>query len=183
VEGTHDKQQNPMRLNVPAWDGDQVVIAPRGNLLFQALGQGFAREAVAAEDGTFDGRPPSGTASHSIRSIATLSQPHWTYVLSGASSEATLYAAYSFAEDVLGIRFYPHGDVVPDNSSAATSSSAPSEHYAANLPDLGTRDYVATFTVRGANTWGTWTEGFDWWPVQLCNVALFQSGINVQALF
>ena len=58
----------------------------------------------------------------------------WRYVLSGASPVATLHAAYSFAEDVLGVRFYPHGDVVPTQT----------EQDVVTIPDIGLRECVVT---------------------------------------
>lgn len=65
----------------------------------------------------------------------------WRYVLCGETSIATLYAAYSFAEDVLGVRFYPHGDVIP---------SVPSV-WGLTLRNLETKVYNPEFSVRGVS--------------------------------
>jgi len=69
--------------------------------------------------------------------------------ISGGSDVALLYGAYAFAEK-LGIRFYLHGDVVPD------------EKIRFSLPVLDeTRRPL--FTLRGVNPWGSHPFGFDAW--------------------
>jgi len=69
--------------------------------------------------------------------------------ISGGSDVAVLYGAYAFAEK-LGVRFYLHGDVVPD------------EKIKFSLPVL---DEIRKplFKLRGVNPWGSHPFGFDAW--------------------
>ena len=137
---------------VAEFKGAQVVVAPQGSWLHRSLGH--VEEAAAPAVHNHAGLPH--TANHSVRAVAAqLNRARWQYVICGASSVATLHAAYTFAEDVLGVRFYPHGDVVPSGAVVDVGT----------IPNVGHRRYTPGFAVRGANTWGTWTEGFDWWTV------------------
>ena len=69
--------------------------------------------------------------------------------LVGGDDIGTLYAAYRFAER-LGVRFYLHGDVIPDRRMAA---------------QLPTFDETGKplFAVRGILPFHDFTEGPDWW--------------------
>ena len=69
--------------------------------------------------------------------------------LSGGDDIGTLYAAYHLAEE-LGIRFYLHGDVIPD------------EQVPFRIPKL---DHVAKplFNIRGIQPFHDFPEGPDWW--------------------
>lgn len=69
--------------------------------------------------------------------------------LVGGSEVAVLYAAYHFAE-TLGVRFYLHGDVIPD------------EKIAFALPELD-ESPRPLFKLRGLNPWGSHSEGMDLW--------------------
>lgn len=69
--------------------------------------------------------------------------------LIGGSDTATLYAAYRFAEH-LGVRFYLHGDVVPD-------MRIPLE-----LPELD-EHRSPLFELRGIQPFHDFPEGPDWW--------------------
>ena len=67
----------------------------------------------------------------------------------GGDDVGTLYGAYRFAE-TLGVRFYLHGDVVPDGKRAWT------------LPDLN--DWgKPNFELRGILPFHDFGEGPDWW--------------------
>jgi hypothetical protein len=70
-------------------------------------------------------------------------------VVSGGSDQAVLYAAYEFAEQ-LGIRFYLHGDVIPDTKIAFS------------IQDLNIRK-KPLFSVRGIQPFHDFPEGPDWW--------------------
>ncbi len=70
-------------------------------------------------------------------------------VVSGGSDQAVLYAAYEFAEQ-LGIRFYLHGDVIPDGKIVF------------NIPDLDIRK-KPLFSIRGIQPFHDFPEGPDWW--------------------
>ena len=72
--------------------------------------------------------------------------------ITGGSEVAVLYGAYAFAEK-LGVRFYLHGDVIPDGK-------IPLE-----LHDLDeTREPL--FALRGVNPWGSHPYGFDAWSAE-----------------
>ncbi len=69
--------------------------------------------------------------------------------LVGGSDTATLYAAYRFAEH-LGVRFYLHGDVVPDTQIPL------------KLPELD-EHHSPLFELRGIQPFHDFPEGPDWW--------------------
>ena len=73
----------------------------------------------------------------------------WTVYLVGGSDTATLYAAYRFAES-LGVRFYLHGDVIPDAQIPFA------------LPDLN-ETASPLFALRGIQPFHDFPEGPDWW--------------------
>jgi hypothetical protein len=69
--------------------------------------------------------------------------------LVGGGDIGTLYGAYRFAER-LGVRFYIHGDVVPDSRIAPT------------IPDLDETG-KPLFAIRGIQPFHDFPEGPDWW--------------------
>jgi hypothetical protein len=69
----------------------------------------------------------------------------------GGDDVGTLYAAYRFAEH-LGVRFYLHGDVIPDG------------HVALELPQLDERG-KPLFALRGLQPFHDFLEGPDAWNV------------------
>jgi hypothetical protein len=72
--------------------------------------------------------------------------------ITGGSPQALLYAAYEFAEQ-LGVRFYLHGDVIPDKKITFW------------LPDLDIQK-KPLFTTRGILPFHDFPEGPDWWNEQ-----------------
>jgi Malectin domain len=70
-------------------------------------------------------------------------------LITGGDSVGTLYGAYRFAEH-LGVRFYLHGDTIPD------------ERIALKLPDLDEKG-APLFDVRGIQPFHDFPEGPDWW--------------------
>ncbi len=92
-------------------------------------------------------------------------------LLAGGDEAGTLYAAYRFAER-LGVRFYLHGDVVPDERiSLAGAAGEPSKGAtrllgsAAPAPGLPVLDELGAplFTLRGIQPFHDFPEGPDWW--------------------
>jgi hypothetical protein len=71
-----------------------------------------------------------------------------TWWIVGGDDLGTLYGAYRFAEK-LGVRFYLHGDVVPDERLAT-------------IPDVDDTG-KPLFGLRGVNPWGSHPFGFDAW--------------------
>ncbi len=72
-------------------------------------------------------------------------------VILGGDDISTLYGTYHFAEQ-LGVRFYLHGDVVPD------------ERIALELPDIEITGRPL-FEHRGIQPFHDFPEGPDWWNV------------------
>jgi len=70
-------------------------------------------------------------------------------LITGGDSIGTLYAAYRFAEH-LGVRFYMHGDTIPDN------------HIALKMPKLDEKG-KPLFNLRGIQPFHDFPEGPDWW--------------------
>jgi hypothetical protein len=71
-----------------------------------------------------------------------------TWWIIGGDDVGTLYGAYRFAEK-LGVRFYLHGDVIPDQPLA-------------RIPDVDETG-KPLFGLRGVNPWGSHPFGFDAW--------------------
>jgi hypothetical protein len=72
------------------------------------------------------------------------------YLLGGGDA-GTLYAAYRFAER-LGVRFYLHGDVIPDRRIAPA------------IPQLDEHG-KPLFDIRGIQPFHDFPEGPDWWDL------------------
>ena len=70
-------------------------------------------------------------------------------LVAGGDPVGTLYAAYRFAEH-LGVRFYLHGDVIPDERAILA------------LPSLDERAQPL-FALRGIQPFHDFPEGPDWW--------------------
>jgi hypothetical protein len=71
-----------------------------------------------------------------------------TWWIVGGDDVGTLYGAYRIAEK-LGVRFYLHGDVIPDQRLA-------------KIPDIDETG-KPLFGLRGVNPWGSHPFGFDAW--------------------
>lgn len=72
--------------------------------------------------------------------------------ISGGSDVAVLYGAYHFIE-TLGVRFYLHGDVIPD------------EKVAFEIPSLD-EVHEPLFALRGILPFHDFPEGPDWWTLE-----------------
>jgi len=70
-------------------------------------------------------------------------------VIAGGDVVGTLYGAYRFVE-TMGVRFYMHGDVVPDGKSAFA------------IEQLDIKD-SPLFELRGIQPFHDFPEGPDWW--------------------
>lgn len=69
--------------------------------------------------------------------------------IAGGSDIGVLYGAYRYAE-LLGVRFYLHGDVIPDERLET-------------LPVIKEETGAPLFNLRGVNPWGSHPFGFDAW--------------------
>jgi hypothetical protein len=74
-----------------------------------------------------------------------------TWWIVGGDDTGTLYGAYRFVEK-LGVRFYLHGDVIPDERLTA-------------IPDMEETG-KPLFALRGVNPWGSHPFGFDAWGTE-----------------
>jgi len=74
---------------------------------------------------------------------------HQAVLITGGDSIGTLYAAYRFAEH-LGVRFYMHGDTIPD------------KRIALKMPKLDEKG-KPLFNLRGIQPFHDFPEGPDWW--------------------
>ncbi len=81
-------------------------------------------------------------------------------VLCGGSDISTLYAAYRFAEH-LGVRFYLHGDVIPDEKTSF------------QMPQLN-EIRKPLFALRGIQPFHDFPEGPDWWNADEYKAVLSQ---------
>lgn len=90
--------------------------------------------------------PSHGAESHAIKTTQENDRRIWT--ISGGSGLGVLYGSYQFAEK-LGVRFYLHGDVVPDERLTA-------------LPDVNEQG-KPLFATRGILPFHDFFEGPDWW--------------------
>ena len=70
-------------------------------------------------------------------------------LIAGGDAVGALYGAYRFAE-ILGVRFYLHGDTIPD------------EQIAFELPDVNETG-KPLFSIRGIQPFHDFPEGPDWW--------------------
>ncbi|HUW61876.1 MAG TPA: malectin domain-containing carbohydrate-binding protein [Candidatus Bathyarchaeia archaeon] len=80
--------------------------------------------------------------------------------LAGGSDTATLYAAYRFAEH-LGVRFYMHGDVIPD------------KRVKFEIPAVN-EQAKPLFELRGIQPFHDFPEGPDWWNTDQYKAILSQ---------
>jgi hypothetical protein len=73
------------------------------------------------------------------------------FLITGHDDAATLYGAYAFAE-LLGVRFYAHGDVIPEGTIPFA------------IPELN-EWHEPLFPTRGLQPFHDFPEGPDWWDV------------------
>jgi hypothetical protein len=78
----------------------------------------------------------------------------------GGDDIGTLYAAYRLAEH-LGVRFYLHGDVIPD------------QNLDFEVPVIGSRQ-IPLFNLRGIQPFHDFPEGPDWWNLDEYKMILSQ---------
>ncbi len=97
---------------------------------------------IATDDNTL--------APQQYRLRTTTGSEQRTLHLTGGSPVATLYAAYHFARH-LGVRFYVHGDVIPDERLADWRVPALDENH------------TPLFNLRGIQPFHDFPEGPDWW--------------------
>jgi hypothetical protein len=148
-----------IRRYVYATTGRLLAIQPETALLatqqnFIAIGRcdrEMTRQFLTVTGG------PSGRMDPQDYCLKTIQEPHRrVLVLAGGDDTGTLYAAYRYAEH-LGVRFYLHGDVIPDPASRKAMLPP-----AGLLPDLNESSHPL-FPLRGIQPFHDFPEGPDWW--------------------
>ena len=123
--------------------GDLILVARKDRPLVRAAA---GAELIAS----LDSLAPQSYRLKTIPNHATTRRPApKSLLVTGGDDAGTLYAAYRLAE-VLGVRFYLHGDVIPDE---------PMEW---KLPELDERG-APLFALRGIQPFHDFPEGPDWW--------------------
>jgi len=112
-------------------EGEAVVVARKDTALARDLPDAAALRAEAFLLKSIDA--PGGRRLYCI----------------GGDATATLYAAYRFAE-LLGVRFYLHGDEMPDARMPLA------------LPEVD-ETHAPLFALRGIQPFHDFPEGPDWW--------------------
>ena len=124
---------------------------PKDNLILVARqDRPLVRAGAGAELATSLGSLPP--QSYRLKTLSNLQPPatgSQRLLVVGGDDAGTLYAAYHLAE-VLGVRFYLHGDVIPDE---------PMEWKLPELDEHGT----PLFPLRGIQPFHDFPEGPDWW--------------------
>ena len=124
---------------------------PKGNLILVGRkDRALVRSAAEAQPlASLDSLAPQSYRLITIPDRRAPSTGARVLLITGGDDAGTLYAAYRLAE-TLGVRFYLHGDVVPDD---------PLEWH---LPDVDERG-APLFTLRGIQPFHDFPEGPDWW--------------------
>lgn len=111
---------------------ERIIVAKKGSSIIA--------KAVAKEAKTL------GAQQYLIRTTRSAGRTTWWIV--GGDEVGTLYGAYKFAEE-LGVRFYLHGDAMPDQPLT-------------KLPAVNETG-KPLFSIRGIQPFHDFPEGPDWW--------------------
>jgi hypothetical protein len=128
--------RSPSAILVARKDRALVRKAANGSVEDLAA-QSYCLKTVTWPEASIPGRSTTGHGAGQV------------LLVTGGGDVGTLYAAYSFAE-ALGVRFYLHGDVIPDDQTAWA------------LPALDQRA-TPLFPLRGIQPFHDFPEGPDWW--------------------
>ena len=107
-----------------------------------------ARKDRALVNDSFVQKASEGLGQQEYLLRTTSSNGRKTWWVIGGDDLGTLYGAYRLAE-ALGVRFYLHGDVIPDGRLKA-------------LPDISETG-KPLFSIRGIQPFHDFPEGPDWW--------------------
>ncbi|NIP26867.1 MAG: hypothetical protein GWN67_21565 [Phycisphaerae bacterium] len=120
------------------------------------------REVIKRIQDKYTGLASSITAlkpqQYQIKTLKSGNKP--TVLICGGDEFGTLYGAYRFIEH-FGVRFYLHGDVVPDKKISL------------KMPDLNEQG-KPLFELRGIQPFHDFPEGPDWWSVNGYKAVLAQ---------
>jgi len=95
---------------------------------------------------------------YQIKTLKSMNKP--VVLICGGDEFGTLYGAYRFIEH-FGVRFYLHGDVLPDKKISL------------KMPDLDEQG-KPLFELRGIHPFHDFPEGPDWWSVDDYKAVLAQ---------
>jgi len=123
----------------PAWGNVSIVVGQKGSPAVRLVTGGDRKRASAVDS--------LKREQYLLKTIKDGERT--TLLIAGGDPIGTLYGAYRFAEH-LGVRFYLHGDTVPD------------ERMGPVMPELDERG-EALFEVRGIQPFHDFPEGPDWW--------------------
>jgi len=114
--------------------GNLIVVASKGRALIAGLEAELSTEQLAPQQ-------------YTLKTIKDKGRKN--VVIAGGDSAGTLYGAYKFAEH-LGVRFFMHGDTIPDKKIAF------------KIADLD-ETQKPLFEMRGIQPFHDFPEGPDWW--------------------
>ena len=123
----------------------QVRLAAKEIVRYVYLRTGTLPAVAAAADGpaiTLSVDPSLGAENYKLKTEGAVTR------VTGGDPLGVLYGAYRYAEK-LGVRFYLHGDVVPDNRLT-------------KLPQVDETG-KPLFSIRGIQPFHDFPEGPDWW--------------------
>jgi len=123
----------------------QVQLAAKEVVRYVYLRTGTLPAVAAAADGpaiTLSVNPSLGAENYTLKTEGEVTR------VTGGDPLGVLYGAYRYAEK-LGVRFYLHGDVVPDERLAALPQ----------VSEVG----KPLFSIRGIQPFHDFPEGPDWW--------------------
>jgi len=137
--------------------GSKVILCPAGAPPLVRLAASEIRRYIFQRTGELLPIKATAAAKAIALQVDTSLQPQQyrlqthdnTLTISGGTPVAVLYGAYHFVEK-LGVRFYLHGDVIPDGKIPF------------QLPVLD-EAHTPLFPLRGVNPWGSHPFGFDAW--------------------
>ncbi|MBL7154520.1 MAG: hypothetical protein ISS79_12465 [Phycisphaerae bacterium] len=128
----------PMDTELPAAAG-LIVVGQKDRPAIRALAEKDSKLARAVNS--------LKPQQYLLKTLPSPKRP--TLLITGGDAIATLYGAYRFAEH-LGVRFYLHGDTIPD------------ERIALEIPNLNETG-KPLFETRGIQPFHDFPEGPDWW--------------------
>jgi hypothetical protein len=136
---------------------DEVLVLGNGEAVRTLLAAAPCSTAAVVADALRHSQPDN----HIVKTVHRQASGHHVVALAGASPKAVLYAAYSFAELALGVRFLLHGDVLPPRDEAFV------------LPLLS-HSLSPAFSLRGLQPFHDFTAGPDWWSADDHKVIMIQ---------
>jgi hypothetical protein len=125
--------------NRPLLKTPLIVVAQKDRAVIKTITAGNAK--LAADVSSLQPQ------QYLLKTISTRRRP--VVLITGGDSIGTLYAAYRFAEH-LGVRFYMHGDTIPDKQITL------------KIPKLDEKG-TPLFNMRGIQPFHDFPEGPDWW--------------------